>query len=118
MPYEYTRETKVADGTCFLLTPINEMDEDGIQRTVGYNKTEVFCTISSIYWQEYLKAYEVKLKPKWKLVIFAEDYGGQMLVEFKGRVYNVYRSFYLNDNVEIYLREDEGRLQSERVLNE
>lgn len=112
MPYEYTRETKVADGACILMKPIVETDSDGIKRTIGYDRTEVFCQISSLYWQEVFKGFEAKIKPKWKLVIFAGDYSNQPLVEFRGEVYNVYRTFYLNDNVEIYLREDDGEWQT------
>lgn len=113
MAYEYTRDSKVYDSTCFLIKPISKPDEDGIIKPVGEEKREVFCQVSSVYWKEFIEAYTAKIKPQWKLIVFVGDYEGEMLVEFQGKLYNVYRSFFTGDNVELYLRVDDGKWKSQ-----
>lgn len=114
MAYEYTRQSDIADDSCILMKSIIEKDSDGIKRTVSYEEREVFCKVSSIYARETLKAYEAGIKAAWRLIVFAGDYEEETIVKFRGEIFNVYRTFYSGDDVELYCRKDEGTWQNDK----
>lgn len=115
MAYEYTRQSDIADDECYLCKPLVGIDDNGIKKTVGYSKRLVFCKVSSIYMREAIKAYEAGIKATWRLIIFAGDYDNELVVEYRGKKYNVYRQFYSGDDVELYCREDQGQWQDAKT---
>lgn len=115
MAYKYTRQSNISDDACILMKPIIEKDENAIKKTVGWKENEVFCRVSSIYMKETLKAYEAGIKAAWRLIVFAGDYDGETVAKFHDEIYNVYRTFYSGDNVELYCRKDEGTWQNGKI---
>lgn len=107
MAYEYTREVNLRDSVCTLIKKHMNIDENGVPvETEEPMKTEVFCRVGSIYQKEFFDAYQAGIKAQYKLVIFAYDYNDEVVVEFEGKTYSVYRTYYQGDTIELYLRTD------------
>lgn len=110
MAYEYTRETSLYDSSLFLCKPKTVITEDGIQKPDGYEKREVFARIGSLTSKEFYSAYQAGIQASFKAVVNIEDWkeGKELIVEFDGEIYNVYRTFAVEDAVELYCRKDVG----------
>jgi SPP1 family predicted phage head-tail adaptor len=111
MPYEYTRESELPEETCVLITPKTITDEFGVKKSAEPERIEVFCRVSSVYMREAYAAYQSGIKAAWKLIVFVGDYDDQVVVEFRDKLYNVYRVYHEGDNVELYLRADTSTWQ-------
>jgi len=108
MAYEYTRENDLYESTCYLIGKDTEIDENGVVQDGKETETEVFCKVGGVYEKEFFDAYQSGIKAQFKLVIFKDDYHGELLVRFEDTIYSVYRKYPTGDEIELYLREDVG----------
>lgn len=86
------------------------VDEDGNPSVLPERWRKVFVTVGSVAYEEAQRAAQDDLKAAWKLKVFHLDYGQEASVEFRGRVYRIYRA-YLNaaeETYELYLAERTG----------
>lgn len=94
--------------TLQLITVTYEKDSIGQQMAVEQKKN-VFCTVQSISAAEFSRAGQLGLKPDYKFVLFAYDYGGQTLVEYHGARYAVYRTYLAkHEQIELYCERKAG----------
>lgn len=70
----------------------------------------VFADISSVTQAEFFSGGRLGLQPSLKAVIYDFEYNGEKIVKVNGKLYSVYRTFYVNgaDRVELYLEERGG----------
>lgn len=108
MAYELTKKNPLHDDVCNLIKKTVVIDENGIERGEVVDKREVFCKIGGVYNQEFFNAYQSGIKARFMVTIFAGDYDNEKLVEYEGKIYEVYRRFQRLDDYELYLREDLG----------
>lgn len=110
MAYEYTRESFLFEDVCCLCKPTIEEDVNGIQRTVGLEKREVYCKVGALYAKEFYDAWQSGIQDALKFVVNVEDWreGKEKIIEYEGDTYTVYRKFYAGDSVELYGRLDVG----------
>ena len=72
-------------------------------------RTAVFAEISSVGQKEFFAAAQTGLKPELRVVVWADEYDGQPIVEVGDRRLTVYRNYLRSDGkVELYLTEKAG----------
>ena len=108
MAYEYTRENNLWEDVCYLIKKDKAYDENGVETTPIITRREVFCLVGGIYEKEYYNAQQSGIKAQCKVIVPMVDYEDEVLVEYGGKQYSVYRKYPINDTYELYLREDVG----------
>jgi SPP1 family predicted phage head-tail adaptor len=81
------------DDICLLIPTVVEKDATGVQRTTELESRQVFCRVRSISRAEFYKAGETGLRPALIFVVFHGDYQGEMLLEYRGERYAIYRTY-------------------------
>lgn len=92
----------------YLITKSLTQDNDGIWQE-SYTKTKVYCQVSSVSRNEFFEGGRNGLNPEYVFTMFFGDYAGQTLVEYKGDVYAVYRTYHARtDELELYVERQGG----------
>jgi SPP1 family predicted phage head-tail adaptor len=77
--------------------------------TETQTKTEVFAMVNSVTMSEFYNAGLQGFKPDFRFMVWMNEYADQELVEYKGKVYSVYRTYRRNDGrIELYVNEKKG----------
>jgi SPP1 family predicted phage head-tail adaptor len=77
--------------------------------TETQTKTEVFALVNSVTMSEFYNAGLQGFKPDFRFMVWMNEYADQELVEYKGKVYSVYRTYRRNDGrIELYVNEKKG----------
>lgn len=111
MAYEYTRENNLYEDSCFLVSKINYVDENGVKHTNEQTDREVYCMVGSIYQKEFYEAYQAGITAQYRLTIVASDYNNEVIVKYRDVYYTVYRRYPTGDYIELYLRNDANTLK-------
>lgn len=87
-------------------------EKDDLNQIVEKTRTTstVFAEISSVSQTEFFNGGRLGLQPSLKAVIYDFEYNDEPIVGWNGKLYSVYRTFYVNgaDRVELYLEERGG----------
>lgn len=87
-------------------------EKDEINQIVEKLRTTstVYADMSSVSQTEFFSGGRIGLQPQLKAVIYDFEYNNETIVEFNGKLYSVYRTFFVNgaDRVELYLEERGG----------
>ncbi len=95
-------------------TPIYLIREERTQNSIGeWISTEtirrVFANVSSISASEYFNASQIGLNPEVRFTMFAPDYDGELIVEYAGVRFSVYRIYRATtDKMELYAQREAG----------
>lgn len=93
-----------------LITVVTEKDD--LNQVVEKTRTDatVLAEINSVSQTEFFSGGRIGLTPSLKATIYDFEYGGQTIVKYDGKLYSVYRVYYVNgtDRVELYLEEKGG----------
>lgn len=108
MAYENTRENNLWEDVCYLVKKEKVYDENGVEKEPIISKKEVFCQVGGIYEKEFYDAQQAGIKAQCKVVVQMVEYDDEVIVEYGGKIYSVYRKYPINDTYELYLREDVG----------
>lgn len=73
-----------------------------------YETLDVLCEVNSITRQEFFEAGRSGLNPAYEMTVFAGDYSGQKVIEYKGERYGVYRTYRTGDYMELYVERKGG----------
>ena len=94
-----------------VITLISETygkDEYGIETVTEAEKT-VYARIDSISGREFFNAGNINIKPEFKMVVNADEYGGEKILTYSGQRYSVYRTYRnLENSLELYVERKEG----------
>lgn len=83
-------------------------DSDG-NETIERTSRMVFCRVRSVSRDEYYDAATDDLKPEVMITISHRiDYDSEKLVEFNGEYYDVIRTYWREDEVELTLQKSIG----------
>lgn len=87
--------------------------QDEISQDIAvYKKRKVFCEVRSITRTEWFDAGRNGLQPVFVFTMFAPDYEGEKIVEYKGRTYGIYRTYVgRNETIELYVEEKGGLVE-------
>ena len=81
--------------------------------TETQTKTEVFAMVNSVTMSEFYNAGLQGFKPDYRFSVWMTEYDDQELVEYKGKVYSVYRTYRRDDGrIELYTEERTGESYS------
>lgn len=91
-----------------LITETVTADSSGVERTATASRT-VFAQVDSITRSEFFEAGRSGLNPAFKFIVFAGDYAGETIAEYKGKRYAVYRTYLARDDrMELYAQREGG----------
>lgn len=87
--------------------------------TISYNalgvpqhnisKKDVFCKVDSVTRSEFFDAGRNGLNPEYRVTMFYGDYSGESIIEYKGNLYSVYRTYLAKtDIIELYVERKGG----------
>jgi hypothetical protein len=96
------------DDVCNLLSVTTTIDNLGqaIETTKPYM---IFCSKFSITRAEFSTAGQLGFKPDLMLVIDADAYGNEKLLEYQNKIYSIYKTFQRVDGfLEIYCEVKKG----------
>jgi len=95
-------------GVINLISVERQQDIYGIWREMPTSR-QVYCQVDSITQREFFEAGRNGLNPEFKFTIFFGDYHDEPIVEYEGKQYSVYRTYYgRNDNLELYVERKGG----------
>ena len=87
-------------------------DQDDIGNTIITEtiKHPVICKVQSVDRQEFFKAGQVGMNPKYRFDTDKVNYNGEELVKYKDKVYGIYRTYERTDSdtIELYAEEKAG----------
>lgn len=81
------------DEIIVLIWPIDEVNEE---------KTQIFTDVKSVGQTEFFSASQKGYKAELQFEVWKNEYEGQPFVEFKEKRYTIYRTYEVNQNVELY----------------
>lgn len=91
-----------------LLSSEITKDENGVEHET-LTRRDVFCQVDSVTRSEFFDAGRSGLNPEFRFTLFAGDYQGEELAEYKGRTYAVYRTYFARTDVlELYVERKGG----------
>lgn len=98
---------------CYLICE-NGTETDDIGNIIPTSvETKVFCEVMSISQSEFFKGADVGLKPSIKLRMWKQDYNLETLVKVNNEIYTIYRTYTVNDIVELYAERRKGNGNSD-----
>jgi hypothetical protein len=95
-------------------TPIYLVRETRTQNAIGeWVSTEtlrkVYANVSSVSASEYFNASQIGLNPEVRFTMFAPDYDGELIIEYNGYRFSVYRVYKATtDKLELYAQREAG----------
>lgn len=105
------------DSVVYLISENRQKDAAGVFRKEE-TKRRVFCDVRSVGAQEFFGGGRNGLNPELVVILFHADYNGARIVEYEGKRYSVYRTFfggrtsrnanYGPDYMELYLERKGG----------
>lgn len=91
------------------LVSIEYTQDDLGEWTETRTDTEIFGWVESVSMSEFYQAGMQGFKPEFKITVWMQEYNGQELVEYSGKLYTIYRSYRRSDGrVELYVTERKG----------
>lgn len=78
-----------------------------------YERTTTLCEVNSITRQEFFEAGRNGLNPQYEMTVFAGNYNGERIIEYKGEQYGVYRTYRTGDYMELYVERKGGLVGTE-----
>ena len=83
-------------------------DEMGVLRASETYKT-VYCDVKSVTGSEWYEGGRNGLNPEFRFTMFAPEYNGQTVCEYKNKRYTIYRTYYArNDMIDLYAERRQG----------
>lgn len=96
------------DVFCLIAMAIAK-DKYGISKP-SYTSRRVYCKVLSVTRSEFFEAGRNGLNPAYKFTMFAGDYAGETLCEYRGQTYSIYRTYHVpgTDMIELYVERKGG----------
>lgn len=94
--------------TIDLLNTISTLDSIG-QYVYTTTRRTVYAKMTSVSQSEWFEGGRIGLNPQFRFTTFAGDYQGESELEYEGRRYTIYRTYYgMGDTVELYTELKKG----------
>ena len=89
-----------------------ETEKDELNQIVEKKRTtaSVYAQIDSVSQSEFYEAGKLGFQPDFRAVLYDFEYNDEPIVKYNGKLYSVYRTYYINgaDRVELYCTERSG----------
>ena len=100
-----------------LITETKTKNSLGVYETVLSYK-QVFCNVSSVTASEFFEGGRMGIAPEFRISLFAGDYAGEELLEYKGKTYAIYRTYLrTTDTIELYVQRKGGTNGKQQTSN-
>ena len=96
------------DDVITLYKGVRTQDEYGRWIEGEPERREVYARVLSISRREFFEAGRNGLNPEFRFDVFQGDYQGEMVVEYHGATYSVYRTYESGDYMELYAERKGG----------
>ena len=84
-------------------------EENNTEITFSQNYREVFCQVDSVTQSEFFEGGRNGLNPEYRFTMFYADYQGERTVEYKQKMYGIYRTYQpRTDIIELYAERKGG----------
>lgn len=92
------------DDVLILLTEQTEKDKYGVPQAT-YAARQIFAKVNSIERAEFFAAGRNGLNPEFRFDVFAGDYAGETVCQYKDQTYAIYRAYHVpgTDYLELYV---------------
>jgi len=91
-----------------LIGTTKAQDDYGVWRMTPTTR-EVMCQVDSVSQNEFFEGGRNGLNPEFKFTLFFADYNDETIVEYNGKTYSVYRTYYRRtDKIELYVERKGG----------
>lgn len=91
-----------------LIAVTNTQDANGVFRATETHR-DVFCDVSSVTQSEFFEGGRSGLNPEYRFTMFRYDYNDEPIVEYQGKRYGAYRTYFArNDLIEVYVERKGG----------
>lgn len=99
----------MVDSVLTLLNNSKYQDEYGVWRQKSTPR-EVFCQVGSVTQTEFFNGGRNGLNPAYKFTVFHGDYQDEVLCEYQGKEYAIYRTYIVpgTDYIELYAERQGG----------
>lgn len=92
-----------------LIKEIEGKSPEGFNRKERTSR-EIFAEVLSTGAAEFFRAGKMGLKPEYKISVYAPEYEGEQLIEYDGKVYEIYRTYQNSaDKIELYVKKRLGK---------
>lgn len=92
----------------YLITETWEKDDLGVMRSTQ-TRRKAFANVTSVTASEWFEGGRNGLNPELRFRMFAPEYHGEEILEYKGKNYTIYRTFTARDDViELYTERRKG----------
>lgn len=92
----------------YLISESFSTDDYGV-KTKTETKRKVYAAVVSVNLQEWTEGGRVGLNPEFRMTVFAPDYNGEQILEYRGRRYTIYRTYYSRtDTMDLYVERRQG----------
>ena len=72
-------------------------------------ETDVFALVESVTMSEFYQAGMQGFKPEFRMTVWMSEYDDQEILEYKGKIYDVYRTYMRDDGrIELYVNIRKG----------
>lgn len=95
-------------GECFLVSNTYTEDEY-LNRIPTQVPRPIICDERSVYSSEWHEAKQNGLSPSLTLVTAKVNYNGESTLIYKGKTFNIYRTYQVDDDIELYCEEVAGK---------
>ena len=98
-------------GKITLIYQLTTRDQYGIRKVSEETSRDVLCNVSSVSAREMHDASQIGATASLRAEMYASEYNGELLAEYEGVRYRIYRTYLSNrnqDRVELYLEERAG----------
>lgn len=87
----------------YLIREARSHDENGMPVVVK-SKSKVYCNMTSITANEFFTANQAGIQAQYRFTMFAPEYHGEKLVEYRDAEYSVYRTYQQSEDLlELYV---------------
>ena len=91
-----------------LISSVKEQDEYGVWRETT-SRRQTYCNVRSVSQSEFFEGGRNGLNPQYVFTVFFADYENEAVVEYKGAVYAIYRTYRRRDDtLELYVERKGG----------
>lgn len=96
--------------TAYLISESYTQNDFGVyeKRT---EKRKIFCNVTSVTNQEWFEGGRNGLNPQFRFIIYSFEYLGENVIEYKGNLYTIYRTYIRSqDELELYAEKKQGNV--------
>lgn len=92
----------------YLVSETYERNEYGVYIS-SEAKRKIYANVTSVSADEWFEGGRNGLNPELRMEVFAPEYHGEEIVEYKGQNYAIYRTYMTKYNtVELYVQKKKG----------